>query len=286
VKYEFQQAFDLIERVAAVPSFTSFEDRLHPLIRKIAEPLDGVRVEKPEGNNLIVHASGRSGAPVVALTAHCDKINHFGENPPDALPVTRDGNKLTGQMDDSVGVGILLHLLLESRKRDFPPLMFLFSEVEESWGLRKHPHLLLNQGKGLYPRIGAERIAQRLIDSDSIPSVALTIDTTPKFKGEPGIALYCDHWEKNGIVPSHALLHATAKLRDKLLSLEPEVLVTNNTNDYLKYGELFNADPNRPVPCVAIEPSIYPYHQEGESVFLSDIERVVEIVAEFLGDGH
>ncbi len=275
---------DLIMQIAAVPSFSSYEERLHPLIERVAADIPAARIEKVPDNNILIQVPGAPDVQPVALTAHLDKINHVGADTTRLLPVAADGETITGQLDDAVGVGICLHLLRCSRTGHFPPLYILLSEMEESYGLRKHPHLLKHGGAGLSVRIGAERLAAYLLAGTVLPALLITIDTTPLFKGEPGVALYCNHWELNGMEPSPLLTWATEEVQRYFLQACPQILVANNVNDYIIYGKLLNAAAAQPVPCVAVEPAIFPYHQQGESVFISDIVQVFALLKQFLED--
>lgn len=271
---------DLIMRCAAVPSFSTYEERLHPVVEELAAGI-GTITHVPT-NNLIIDVPGKRDLPPVALTAHLDKINHFGEDLTQPLPVRLEDNKLIGLLDDSVGLGICLSLMCLSRDYDFPPLLLLFSEMEEGMGLRRHPHLLKDGGEGLYSGIGADRIADYLIDQDRLPGIAITIDTTPLFKGESGVALYCDHWKLNELKPSQALIDATARVQTAFQRIHPGIHIGNNTNDYLNYGYAFNRAREIPIPSVALEPAIFPYHQAEEGVYVSDIEAAAAILIRFL----
>lgn len=274
---------DLIMLCAAVPSFSSYEDRLHPLIRDVLNNTQAYAVETVAENNLVAFLDGRRPGPPVALAAHLDKINHFG---PDTtfLPVRPGKELMVGQLDDSVGIGICLGVALLAGERCFPPIYLLLSEMEESFGLHNHPHLLRNRGQGLYPRIGAERIAGHLLQSGRLPAMVITIDTTPFFHGAPGLALYSRHWEKNRITPSAALMTATDRVQHWLQERQPEIRVLNNINDYVKYGEVFAGRSPIPIPSIALEPAIWPYHQEDEGVHIGDIEKALALLTTLLSE--
>ena len=273
---------DLIAACAGVPCFTTYEDRLHPLIRDIAGNVPGVQITRVPQNNLILSVPGDVMRKPVALTAHLDKINHFGEHRDSALPVSISRDKITGQLDDTVGVGLCLSMMLQSDKRNFPPLYLLLSEVEEGTGLKEHPQWLRNGGEGYHHGIGAERISAYLQQQGIIPGAVITIDTTPLFRGNPGLAIYTNHWEKNGLAPSPELVEATEALYAELVTLQPAIERHNNTNDYLTYGLELNRGSASPVVSIALEPAIYPYHQAGEEVFLSDIAALEELLVAYL----
>lgn len=279
-----EELISLIRDVAGVPSFSSFEDVIHPCILEKAATIPGVRVHRVPDNNLIIEIPGNEKAKPVALAAHLDKINHFGENPPEILPFRQKTSYLEGQMDDAAGVGICLALALVSRLYDFPPLLILLSEMEESFGLKKHPHLLKNGGKGLHHGIGAERISKFLTGENKIPSAVITVDTTPIFRGESGVVLYSRHWQFTKTTPTDEETTATEALIRKFLNIDPDLTTSNNTNDYLIYGKFLNAGAVQAVPSIAIEPAIYPYHQKNERVFVDDVERVYTILKSFLID--
>ena len=131
--------------------------------------------------------------------------------------------------------------------------------------------------------MGAERISEYLLQNNLVPDQVITIDTTPLFKGEPGLAIYTDHWEKNGLTPTPEFISATEKVYQRFMEIDPGLLKYNNTNDYLTYGLKLNQDPTHPITSIAFEPAIFPYHQEGEEVFLSDIVRLEKCLVEYLG---
>ncbi len=272
-----------IRNTAIIPSFSSYEERLHPYIISLFETIPGaLKIEVP-GNNLLFRLGGSSKIPPIALTAHLDKINHYGKDYPRQLPVNITTEFIEGAMDDAAGLGILLTLAEVAGTYDFPDLLFFFSEMEESKGLKEHPHLLKNKGEGYESGMGAGRIAEVCIRKRLLPEQVITVDTTPLFKGDPGVALYSRHWEYNKIEPSADLLNATENVVQEFLAIDQQIHLDNNTNDYLHYGKIFNGDSSKPVVSVALEPAIFPYHQKGERVYLNDINRVLQILIQYLG---
>lgn len=272
---------ELISLCAAVPSFSTFEDRLHPLIKGIVGTVNVATLEMVPDHNLIITVPGDRRRSPIALAAHLDKINHFGLDYPTPIPVSRDSEALEGLLDDAVGVGICLGLMLESQRRNFPPLILLLSEVEENIS-RVPDHLLRENSLGLRSGIGARRIAQYLLSRNKVPSLVITLDTTPLFKGEGGLALYSRPWELTSISPTEELVAATLAVEQYIQRIHPSIRLCNNTNDYVIYSEVLNSAGSPPVPSLALEPAIYPYHQKNERVYLSDIETLVEVLTFFL----
>ncbi len=272
----------LIHDIAVVPSFSSYEERIHDLIYTLMEQVPGAEGQRIPDNNLVFTVPGDMSRAPVALTAHLDKINHFGPSPPDELPFEFDEERLVGQLDNAVGLALCIALAQAGSRGTFPPIMLLFSEMEESFGLKKHPHLLKNNGVGLHHGIGAERISQHLIHENRVPSAVITLDTTPLFKGKPGVALYSGHWEFTGQEPAEIERELTERVRDEFLTIDPGLLLSNNTNDYLHYGAELNRDRLSAIPSLALEPAIFPYHQKNESVFIQDIQRVYYIMSRWL----
>jgi hypothetical protein len=205
-----------------------------------------------------------------------------GHDTLEPLPIRESMGYLEGQLDDAAGVGIALALAQNPRRHKYPPLLILLSEMEENWGLKKTPHLLRDNGEGLYHGMGAERIARFLIETKRLPNVCITIDTTPLFGGTPGVALYAAHWEFNKCEVSTGERLKTEALAKKMTEICPDLLISNNTNDYLVYGRVFSAEAGRPIASVALEPAIFPYHQTGERVYLRDIKTVVDILDAYL----
>jgi hypothetical protein len=274
---------DLIAQCAEIPSFTTFEGRLIPFIEQFTSAIPGAESTRVAENNLVVKVPGNPAKTTIAITAHLDKINHFGKDWSDILPVSVTAEKIIGQLDDSVGVGLCLSIMQQSTKGDFPPMLFLFSEMEESNGLKYHPEWLRGGGEGVHSGLGAERISEYLTQNKLLPDQVITIDTTPLFKGEPGLAIYTDHWEKNGLAPTPDLISATEKVYKRFMEIDPGLLKYNNTNDYLAYGLKLNQDPAHPVTSIALEPAIFPYHQPDEKVFLGDIVRLEKCLVKYLG---
>ncbi len=271
---------DLILECATIPSFSSFEEAIHPWVEGIVKNVPQAKIEYIPENNLFIEIPGKRPGPAVALSAHLDKINHFGEKIQTPLEAERKKGGLNGQLDDSVGIGICMHILLQSKIKHYPTLYILLSEMEESMGLKRHPHLLRNGGEGLYSGMGAERLAEYLLQRDKIPGIVFTIDTTPLFGGSSGIALYSRHWEKNGLSPSRELIEKTTRIEAEITRLCPSIQLHNNENDYLEYGKILNRA--QVVPSIAVEPAIFPYHQVGEKVYTKDILQITSLLDELL----
>lgn len=276
------RAEKLIELCAKIPSFSSFEERIHPLILDIIHEINGVESITVNERNLLIKVPGKRLGPPIALSAHLDKINHFGQDFPEILPFRVGDNFLEGQLDDTVGIGLCLSMIRKSDSHSFPDLYLLFSEMEESFGLRHHTHLLRKNGKNIHHGMGAEVLSDYILMHEKLPSIVVTIDTTPLFKGKQGIALYSNPWELNGMTPSKLLVQKTKDITNELFKIYPGLSLSNNTNDYLTYGQKFNGTPDKPIPCLALEPAIFPYHQKQERVFRKDIALTEEILTTFL----
>ncbi len=275
---------DFIVESAKIPSFSTFEERLHPYIYAILNEFYDINIVNIKDNNILVSVGLEKGVKPVVIASHLDKINHFGEDYPEALDVEVKDGQIFGQMDNTAGIGICLNLLKKAQSKDFPPLLVLFSEMEESTGLKQHPHLLKNNGQDVGPQIGAKRLCKYIDVQNLNPAAFITIDTTPVFKGDAGVAMYTEHWEKTGLMPDLALQGKIDKIKSFVLSCDAEVALANGTNDYLIYGEYFGRPEKGNVPSIAIEPAIYPYHQIGEGIFIKDIERIEFILEKLLLD--
>ncbi|MCA1802805.1 MAG: hypothetical protein LC662_10135 [Rhodothermaceae bacterium] len=276
-----QKTVQYIQDIARIPGFSSFEEIYHPHLLEIFGKWDGIELHHPPGNSLIVRIPGESGHSV-AISSHIDKINHFGENPPKQLPVSTGGDQITGQMDDAAGVGLCLALGEWMTRVRTCSLYILLTEMEEGMGLREHPHLMKKGGKDLHHGLGAERVSRFLIDKNMLPEAVITLDTTPLFRGAPGVSLYSGHWEFTEKQPGQGERDRTGRLRDMLMKIDPDMLPANNTNDYLTYGRELGSL-NGGIPSVAVEPAIFPYHQKNERVFIGDIDRVLKTMQTFLG---
>src|SRR5699024_933249 len=111
-----------IREVAQCPSFSTYEERLHPYIRSVFEALPGFQELPVQGNNLIFRRSCEPGQPMIAITSHIDKINHYGKHYPEVLPVSVTSKQIEGAMDDSASVGLCLALAEASVDKDWPGL--------------------------------------------------------------------------------------------------------------------------------------------------------------------
>lgn len=280
----YQRLYDHVIAVARCPSFSSYEERLHPYIREVFRSISSATELPVPGNNLVFRlGNSQTKGKTIALAAHLDKINHFGHDYPDSLPVENTETYLQGVMDDSTGVGLLLTLAeMIGEGALFADILFFFSEMEESKGLKEHPELLKNDGKGYQNGMGANRIAQFCKTKGLIPEVVITCDTTPLFKGKRGIALYDRHWELTDLEPTEELKKRTATTVSRFQQIEPDIQLDNNTNDYLHYGYAFNHGQTQDVVSVALEPAIYPYHQRNERVFKKDISKTLDILLQYL----
>lgn len=273
-----------IRETARVPSFSSYEERLHPYIHSVFDGIPEAEEIEVKGNNLIFRIGSRSDRPTIALAAHLDKINHYGKDYPAKLPVKITDEYIEGAMDDCTGLGMMLTIAEKQSDFEWPNLLFFFSEMEEKKGLKEHPELLKNNGEGYTNGMGARRIAKQCLESNLLPKQVITLDTTPLFEGSQGIALYSKHWELNDLDPSVELIDQTEKTVDRFISIDQDIKTDNNTNDYLHYGEVFNMKGQKPVVSVALEPAIYPYHQKGERVFVDDIRRGLAILEDYLSN--
>jgi len=276
-----ETAIHHIVNTAKVPSFSTYEERLHDYIRSVFSDISAANEIEVEGNSLVFQLGDDPDQSTIAIAAHLDKINHYGIDYPDELPVEVSEEYIEGAMDDCAGLGMML-ALAEQAENEAPNLLFFFSEMEESKGLKEHAELLRDNGDGYQHGMGARRIARRCLDLELLPEAVITLDTTPLFKGKPGVALYSKHWELNELDPSPALIEQTEKTVAQFITIDPKIKLDNNTNDFLEYGETFNQEAQQPVVSVALEPAIYPYHQKGERVFRGDISRCLNIMTAFL----
>lgn len=266
---EEAQLVSLIELLARIPSFSSYEERLHPAVQSFARE-KSLTLSPVADRNLLVRKK-KDSAPIVYLAAHLDKINHFGEQAPKLLDFSEDGGKLRGLLDDAVGIAIALLLMAEY---DQDEVGVLLSELEESTGLKQHPHLMRNQGDGLVHGQGARTLSHYLVEEQILPELIVTVDVTPKFKGDPGTALYSNHWEYHKKEPSDQYLLSASIVTKRVSNIAPACMHLNNTNDYLIYGEELQ---KHGVHSIALEPSIFPYHKADEEVFVSDLMEVLRI---------
>lgn len=280
-----RNVIDVVANLSKIPSFTTYEDRLLPLIEQYTSKLPFTTTRITENNLVISWPGNLPNLRPVALTAHLDKINHFGTPDIDTLPVAFEDDEIVGQLDDAVGVAICLHVLSECNHiRNCPPIMILLSEMEEK-GSYWETDLLRNNGEGIDLSPGAGRIADYLISQSMLPEAVITIDTSAVFRRTGGVALYTNFWEQGRPDfggPSPRLLARTAALTERIMAIDPEVLHANGTNDYITYGKRLNEPASRDIPSIAIEPAIWPIHDIGERMKVADIHRVSSIVLKLL----
>ena len=276
------QVFPHIKRCAEIPSFSSYEERLHPYIESVVKFIPDARLEKIPVNNLVVHIPGKKADKTVVLTAHLDKIDHWGSEAPATLPFSETKEEIEGQLDDTVGLGICLAIMELAAQSDYPNLVILFSEMEESKGMKEHPERLKNKGRSLAHGQGADELSRYIIEEGIETEAIITIDTTPLFKGKSGIAMYSNWWEMYKQTPTEGEVQITEKVSKALLNINPEMTVANNTNDYMIYGRIVNRNSLNPVASIALEPAINPYHQIGERVFKQDVLGILDLLDAYL----
>lgn len=277
-----ENVFSHIKRCAEVPSFSSYEERLHPYIESVVRFIPNAKLEKIEGNNLVLTLPGKKSDKTVVLTAHLDKNDHWGEKNQTELPFSDLGEEIEGQLDDTVGLGICLAILEQANALNYPNLIILFSEMEESMGLKNNPERLKKNGNGYVHGQGADVLSRYLVEEQIAAKAIITIDTTPLFKGEPGVALYSAWWDYFKLKPTPEQKELTDALVEQLKTIQPDLKEANNTNDYLIYGRVVNRNSLYPVPSIAIEPAIFPYHQANERVFKSDVLKVLNLIDAYL----
>ncbi|TNE73676.1 M28 family peptidase [bacterium] len=274
--------FSHIKRCAEVPSFSTYEERLHPYIESVVRLIPNATLEKIGTNNLAIKIPGKKTDKTVVLTAHLDKIDHFGDLTLETLPFSETETELEGQLDNTVGLGVCLTILEQAAQFDYPNIVVLFSEMEESYGLKHHPERLKGNGRHVTHGQGAEELSRFLIEEDIEPEAIITIDTTPLFKGESGVALYSEWWDYFKLTPTAEQKAVTDKIVSEIQAIHPEIRLANNTNDYLIYGRVYNRNALVPAPSIALEPAIFPYHQANEKVFKKDVLQVLDIVHAYL----
>lgn len=273
-----EELIEIIKHIAQIPSFTMYEERAHPFIFNFAKENEIICDITQHYNNLVLEINKGIGRPV-AFTAHLDKIDHFNDHVKE-LEFKSGREHIEGQLDDAVGVAVCLYLLKYSKKLKLPHCLFLFSEMEEGYGIRNLRDCE-EEDMDLEPQMGAKRISEYLIKRSIIPSVIITIDTTPLFGGDPGIALYSKFWQISGDVPMQETLKRTEEIEKLFFRIHSDIKFANNINDYVKYGKIF-AENGFIVPSIALEPSIYPYHTICERVSILDIEKVTEILIKYI----
>ena len=72
--------------------------------------IPGARIEKVPDNNILIQVPNSQDVPPVALAARLDKINHFVSDTVSLLSVDTYDGKITGQLDDAIGVRSCLQL--------------------------------------------------------------------------------------------------------------------------------------------------------------------------------
>jgi hypothetical protein len=267
----------LIRSCAEIPSFSTHEDRLLSFIEKSMSVEKDIIIEHIPDNNLIIMVPGKKSLAPLALTAHLDKIDHFGDAWGETmLPFSETKDKIKGQLDDAVGIGICLSMIDIRKSYDTAPLYILLSEMEEQGQYEKQ------DGSMFFSGIGSFRISQYIMDRLQVPGMFITIDTSPQFKGKEGVAVYNRYWEKCSLKPEEYLIKRIEIIERYIKEKFPFTYLTNGSNDYVNYGMLFNTNHDDPVPSIALEPAIFPNHQKGEEMFISDIEKVIVILNELL----
>ena len=291
MKNENDKLLNLILEIAQIPSFTTHEKRLHPFIQDYCSNL-GLPLLHLNDGSILVETPGK-GEMSVALSAHLDKNDYWtrkGEEQPEELNASINGENLKGLLDDAIGVGVCLYMIEQSLKGKFPPLKILFSECEEGFFKQYYTYETIGKlrnngitsnGVKYSSGMGAQILSSYLMQKKEIPSALFVIDVTPLFDGEPGIALYSEPWEITNDKPTPELKSRTEKMESKLKKICPRIVKANNVNDYAFYGKMFSMN-DMIVPCFALEPSIEYYHSPNEKVNVHDVTETVKILDKFL----
>ena len=283
---------DSILEIAKIPSFSTYEHRLHSFIIKFCQDI-GITPVILEDGNIFIETEG-NGEKSIALSAHLDKNDYWGEKNqkhPIELETNRSVGEITGLLDDAVGIGICLHLLKKSVNGKYPPLKVLFSVCEEYFFNQYHSldgsssilhnNGICEQGCQFYSGMGAEKLSLHLIEKNEIPSALIVIDVTPLFSGNPGIAIYSEPWQLINRNFSFETIAATKEIESNLKKICPRLAVGNNINDYIIYSHVFESC-GFVVPCLALEPAVEFYHSPHEKVFTNDIIEVESVLDRFL----
>jgi len=257
-----KKLFEIIQTVAKVPSFSAgYEDRLHQTVTDYLSfiPETEKEIIILKDFSMIIKLAGKNMNKPIALCSHLDKINHnemsrlleWYDMKDDSLldeidiiddvPLSyRETNeKIIGQLDNSVGVGMCLYIAKAVRESEsYPPLYLLLSSQEECGML------------------GAINISEYLFNDSIKPELFLTIDTCPKFNDKKGIVLY-----RNGFDPDD-------KISKWFIKQKKDILISEGMTDYIVYGRWFNG---LGIPSIAIEPAIYKMHSIGEECWKTDI---------------
>lgn len=236
--------FRIIKSVAEIPSFTGHERLLFPFVKNfLNEHIPGHEIVfEDDFFGMIVEIPGNANRQPLALSAHLDKIDHWGVLIPELVKLTprETKRKLFGAMDDAVGVGVVLWLARWSQTHDTPPL-YLFLSCREEQGM-----------------VGAARIAIDFQETGRrIPEKILNIDTCPILKKKAGTIVYSR--------PNYDL--------SELIQRFKPVVTTEGINDITVYRREF---PD--TLTIAVEPAIRDMHTVNESVHKCDVEKSIEIL--------
>ncbi len=250
-----------IEGLLSVESPSGQESGLRDALAEKLEKL-GCETKVDEKGNLWVESREKAEGKIL-LNAHLDRVG--------SGTIKREGNKIIGRLDDTLGISVILSLLKEGYR---PSIVFTVEEesVEEvvEGGEKKLKNRKLPNG--IY-NAGARYAADKLWKSENKPKLVVTIDVTTIGRIGDGPIVYTS----SGLhTPGKQFYFRPEIIKEIAKVINPEHIgvryVEGNANDSIE----FTFVPDLGVSTVEVP--IENPHSNDETAQIGDIEKAMKII--------
>jgi putative aminopeptidase FrvX len=177
-----------ISRLAAIDSFSTQEQAVRDVLEARGHEF-GLETKIDEKGNLWFLSEKPEGE--ILLCAHMDKVGPGTE-------ITREGDNITGRLDDAVGLGIILSVLKDGH---FPSVLFTVQEESELEivGDDGQTKVISRELEGGIHNAGARFATDNLFDGVPLnPKLIITIDVSKSGRVGLGPFLYLSYSTRDG----------------------------------------------------------------------------------------
>ena len=264
-KIEFERSIESlvkdIEQLLLVESSSGQETELRNIIGEKLKGF-GYEIRVDDKGNLWAESVEKIEGKIL-LNSHMDRVG--------SGTVKRDGDKLVGRLDDTLGISIMFSLLKEGYR---PSMLFTVEEESEMEVVENGEKKLKNRKlpDGIY-NAGARHAADELWNSSNKPKLFVTIDVTTLGRPGDGPAIYTS----SGL---HTLGKQFYFKPDILRSIADVVnkehigtrYVEGNANDSIEFSFVPN------LGVTAIEIPIENPHSNNETADVGDVEKTLKVL--------
>lgn len=269
-KFEAEKNLEqLIKDLAELSSLDSFSGQEQNLRNRLRLILEGIGLDcfVDDKGNLWVESDNEEQKNIL-LSAHMDKVGQGNE-------VRVEGNRLTGRLDDALGLSIILSLIRQGLR---PSVVFTVEEeaqieVEKDGQRQLELRELPN---GIY-NAGARYVAEKLAEKNDKPKLVIVVDVTQMGKVGDGPIVYTSSGLKK---PGKQFYFSPEMLKKVARVINPEKLgvsyLEGNANDSIE----FTFVPG--VGVLAVEVPVNNNHTSNEEADIKDVNKTVEILRKII----